>query len=303
MVKPDWLSWTVVPQAREGHVLDDVGWAGSFNASFERYGVQAEYKATPANRRPYNRKFKLVGDMGHLFFNPKLDYGTVELTGRGCSMLSNKDEFEMVAEKAAHSVTRFDVAIDFDDETTPFDFVASGVSRRFRTRQFLQSDDGETVYIGSPNSDLHCRVYKYNEPHERAGLLRVEFVSHRDQAKQAIELWLNAGPIAAVAFMASPFDFKHRLWATGKWHGAIVDRKVSRVRASNKTRLWLIKQVRPALLKLAAKDELDGPFLSNLLKGIPYVSVTYEQGDQVVTDTRLRPLEEPDTDIPWDTLI
>jgi DNA relaxase NicK len=282
--------------------MDDIGRAGSFNKSFGKHGVIAEFTTSPAHRKPYTRKHKLHGDMGYMFTNPKLEYATVEISGKGCSQLSGRDVFEMVAEKALDSVTRFDVAIDFDVPTTPTAFVLAGISDRIKSKSFVQSPDGETVYIGSPKSDMMCRVYKYNEPHERAGLLRIELVARRNKAKLALRYWLEHGPIFAVAFMAKAFEFKHHLWQSGAWQKAVVDREPQRIRSVSKTQKWLLKQVKPALLKLAANDELEPAFLSSFLEGVPHVSVDYQQGDQTVRDTTRLPLDG-EGEQPFDSLL
>jgi len=291
-IKPDWLSWTVIPQVAPGHRMDDHHRQGSFNLGYERLGLKVSGKPTAARRKPYTLKYDIEGGMGALFFNPKLDYCTAELTGRGCTMTMKDDGFDMIAEAAEATVTRFDVAIDFDTKVNPIEFVDAGISSRIRTKSVITSDSGETVYIGSPKSDFFCRVYKYNPPHERAGLLRVELVARRKVAKIAIGLWLSDGPLACVAYLAKPFAFEHSIWANGSWQGYVVDAKVERVRSISKTRAWLIKQVKPALRRLALEGELDAGFMGTFLEGMPHVTVEYVFDDKHHKDTRTLPIKE-----------
>ena len=206
-IKPDWLSWTFFPMVKKGDPMNDLYRADAFNKQYARFGLYAETKSISASRKPYTRRHNLLAEMGVLYFNPKLDYCTAELTGRGCTKIMTDDIFEMVAEQALDTVSRFDVAIDFQTDVMPDEFVMAGISDRIKSRSMVQSATGQTAYIGSPTSDMMARVYKYEPPHERAGLLRIEFVARRKRAKIALKLWLEQGPIMAIAFMAKAFEF------------------------------------------------------------------------------------------------
>jgi DNA relaxase NicK len=211
----------------------------------------------------------------------------------------------MIAEYAVDHVTRFDVAIDFVTDVTPLEFITAGISDRIQSRSLVESATGQTCYIGSPTSDMMARVYRYEPPHERAGKTRVEFVARRKRAKIALQLWLSEGPIAAVAFMAKAFEFKHELWQSGRWHGAVVDATVEHTRSEQKTIAWLLKQVKPALYRLSNEDSLDQAFWDEFLGVLPHVSVTYKKEHRTVRETVNLPVsgEGPDRTVPWDNVL
>jgi len=146
----------------------------------------------------------------------------------------------------ADSVTRIDLAADIKTDVMPFDFVAAGRSGRQKSISRINSAKGQTVYIGSPNSDRRLRVYRYYEPHPRHEFLRVEVMCRDELARAAATDVLIHGIGEAWRAAITPYGLEHELI-----YGARTDRKMERTLRNEPTAagklVWIHKQVVPAL--------------------------------------------------------
>lgn len=168
-----------------------------------------------------------------------------EFTGLGCRKLyGNLDLFSFFLRQ---KVNRLDIAIDYTDGTTMSSIVAGA-----DYSSHILSSTGETYYFGSPKSDVMVRVYRYNPPHDRAGIPRVEYVFRRDYAQRVATAILDGDNEAIIAGLAKIADRRRlnihvdRASMTAKpmrlWDGM--------AKSTSKTETWLKKQVRPAIQKL-----------------------------------------------------
>lgn len=261
----DWLTWTV---HRASGDVSEVDAFAAFRAAVatESGGLlRVEGDPAPRVRRPYTYAAALDVDAGLLLWNPALSYATVELSGRSLAALDADDAVRLVG-MVANTVTRVDLAIDIATDELPFDVVDAGYSGRIRTVSRVDSPTGQTVYLGSPKSDRMARIYVYRDG-PRAGLLRFEFVARRTQAKAvASAIAAGASVVDAVSGMAQHYRLQTPLLEdlTNAAHvqAAYSDRQTS------KTKRWLLRQVRPALLRLHDSGDIDDAFIMALLEGI-----------------------------------
>lgn len=222
------------------------------------------------SRAPYTDSWELPTAFIKLFASPKLTHCCVEISGQGCERLIAKGALHSVLACCHDRVTRIDIASDIETEVRPVTFVEKVDHERMRTSGHVVSDTGETCYVGSQKSDRYARVYRYNAPHPRAKLLRVEHVFRRDYAK-AVAREIQGSGIERVAYSAGKaIGWSHEVWQPSVNEAA----DISVVKAEptmGGTVFWLIKSVAPAFRKLVEKGVITDPrtFLENyFLDGI-----------------------------------
>lgn len=121
-----------------------------------------------------------------VFFGHEKAPPLIELPGAACDMTHQAGELLPFLARNTEGVTRIDLAADLEHDITPFDFVAAGRSARQRSLSRVDSDKGQTVYIGSPKSDRRLRVYRYAPPHPRARFIRVECMLRDELARLSL---------------------------------------------------------------------------------------------------------------------
>jgi len=181
----------------------------------------------------------------------------VEFTGKGCDWLRDRGLLQPVIDCVHERVSRVDIATDLLCDTSPVDFVNAGYSKLFKTSGHVKSGSGETCYIGSKKSERYCRVYRYFEPHERAHLLRIEYVFRKGAAKKVVGQLRSVGIHEVAMGAANIYKWEHD-HMKGKF--LELDMKAYRPdRKAGKTLLWLIGQVAPAFRKLVKEGVIDDP--------------------------------------------
>ncbi len=210
------------------------------------------------SRAPYTDAWTIPNGFITLFASPNLTHCCVEISGQGCEALISKNLLADVLRCAAERVTRIDVATDIETTLRPVDFVEKVDHERMRTSGHVISDTGETCYVGSKKSDRYARVYRYNEPHPRSHLLRIEHVFRKEYAKKiAAQICDNAiEDIAASA--GKTFGWSHPVWDMAAANE--VDLSVVKAEPTmGGTVFWLIKSVAPAFRKLVLKGIIADP--------------------------------------------
>jgi len=278
-VKIDWLTFTFwrreVGEGGKGlTVRESLSELLGFLASV---GITVEPKATGKSRRPYTDSYLMYDFSAHILTNPKLEYVTVEFTGKGCSQLHQHGLIDKVINYMSRhgKPTRVDAAIDIKTDVRPSKFVADGYSSRIKSFGHHKTVTGETIYLGSPKSDWMVRVYRYDGVHERSGLLRIELVARRDKAVKALKIWQESGPNAMVAYMSERYKFGSKLWEAVELDVWEAETSTESPRTDDTTIAWLMRQVKPALARLAIADKLSAEFWHLFFQGIPDVTVTY----------------------------
>jgi len=214
---------------------------------FDRCGGRAPYSFALARADGGVRLFGGGPQTGVLY----------ELSGRACEGIRSGAAAASFITPIVDRITRMDYAVDVRCETRPSVFANARTHQGFRSISFIQSSTGETVYVGSPKSDRFCRVYRYNPPHPRNALIRIEFVFRRKLAKDAARALLNApNEPHFVAQLGNTYGWSHPIWQPGEKTDERVKASIL-TRADEDTVAWLYKQVAPAVRRLLSQDALD----------------------------------------------
>lgn len=257
----DWISFTL---DRKEPISNSYGLDNEARELLRR--ISNEHKSyiydgqgfEPCGGRPPYRYALGRADAGVRVFGGGPQTGVLyELSGRACEGIRGFDAASGFLSPIVERLTRLDIACDLRTDTRPNKFANARSHKGFRSISFIQSDSGETVYVGSPKSDRFCRVYRYNPPHPRSALLRVEFVFRRGLARDAARSLLSAASFAQfVAILGNTYGWSHAEWQP---HYQTDERlKVAVVTRGNEdTVRWLYTQVVPAIRRLMAEGALD----------------------------------------------
>lgn len=180
-----------------------------------------------------------------------------EVSGRACEGFRSLDSARAFLSPIIERVTRLDYACDIRADTKPSDFSNKRSHQGFRSISYIKSSTGETVYVGSPKSDRFCRAYRYNHPHPRAHLLRIEFVFRRGLARDAARALCGASSEETfAAALGNTYGFIHPVWQPGEQTDERLRVPVV-MRGQDETVSWLYKQVAPALRRLLKEDAIN----------------------------------------------
>ena len=178
----------------------------------------------------------------------------IEVTGKGVQTLRDADVLSDYMLFTKQRTSRIDIAVDIETDTRPVDVVAEIDTGRFKSRSSMTSQHGETEYIGSRKSERYCRVYRYNEPHPRHKLLRVEFVVKRPQCEYVIESIMQAGRSYTAQQLANTFGLGDMLKLENHNEAMPATRND---RKNSKTEAWLIRQAAPAFQRLVKEGTIE----------------------------------------------
>lgn len=180
----------------------------------------------------------------------------VELSGKTCDTFDSIDAlFPLISATSSRS-SRIDIAADYISAVAPLEFAQLRNTERWKFAPHYPSASGETVYIGSRSGERMARVYRYNAPHPRAHLLRVECEYKGDAAKKLSGLpnLLNLKSIFDIA--VAPFGFSHPIFLEEHEDlGKLAYRKNSE--KNKNTVAWLYGAVISAMRKAIAEDVID----------------------------------------------
>jgi len=129
-----------------------------------------------------------------------------------------------------------------------------------RASGYQISETGETYYAGSKKSDRYARVYRYNAPHPRSNLLRIEHVFRREYAKVVAAACVNATVEDIAKSAGEAFGWAHEEWRVER--ASHVDISVhGSDKGGQRTIYWLVNSCAPAFRKLCEKGVLENPRL------------------------------------------
>lgn len=181
-----------------------------------------------------------------------LSFGSVnahvfcELSGKPCDVLDGEDELLPLIKATHAKCSRIDFAVDIETDTTPERFSAFRNTTRWKYAPVYPSSSGTTVYVGSRKSERMARVYRYNKPHPRAHLLRVE-AEYKGKAARAIAATLNTNSVwTATENAHSIFGWKDNIWTEKIGQGEKISYTSHRPANANTVR-WLYSDVAKAL--------------------------------------------------------
>lgn len=259
--KIDWLSFTL-PIGQGDAIQSHWLWETIVEELYSFSPIAAKlmiggYKFEPRKGRPpYSMGFARADAGLYIFGHPTLSHVLFELSGAGCDALSLSDDAADFLAHIAPRLTRIDLASDMLCGTDPFEFVFFRNEGRFKTHSEFKSSSGTTCYVGSRTSNRYARVYRYNEPHERAHLLRAEHVLKGQEAKNTALSVLEHGVEATVNALGEAFGWHHADWQPHDVKAAEIATWRPE-RRSGKTVYWLNSQVAPVLVRLHRDGVLD----------------------------------------------
>lgn len=147
-----------------------------------------------------------------------LSFGTVnahvyvELSGKACDCLESANLLSSLIERTGEKCSRIDFAVDFVTEVSPSEFSSCRNDIRWKYCSHIVSASGTTDYVGSRKGERMARVYRYNDPHPRANMLRVE-AEYKGEAAKALVRELKTSSLSDVCLAAhAVFGWSHELW-------------------------------------------------------------------------------------------
>jgi len=206
--------------------------------------------------KPYNRAWHRNDAGLSIHGNPNMPHITIQISGGGCAQLRADGQFEAILLAVSERITRIDIATDILTSVTPKEFANCRLAGKFKSGGEQHSPTGATEYVGSRKSEQFLRVYVYNEPHPRAGILRVEFELHRQHAKSCALGVLSEGEAKVAAYLGKKFGLQHSVWEPEDFDNMDL-RPATPERKGTPKLMWLTKQVAPTIRRLHEEGTFD----------------------------------------------
>lgn len=217
-------------------------------------GDENEWKSAKS-RPPYTTAIQRE-QMFYIYAGTSQRHVLLECSGKGCQELQKIGLLTDLIAATKDRATRVDIAHDIKTAIRPMQVFDDGYSPKFKSATTIVSPTGETFYLGSPKSEKRVRVYVYNQPHERAGILRFEYIFRKHSAK-TIALQIEQFQLEEIA---------QSCIATYGWRSEFLKQEqvpgLANVRAERgnaKTMRWLLIQVAPAIRRLIEEDVISDP--------------------------------------------
>jgi len=254
--KIDWLAFSV-PLADK---IPEHGWRWGDIVVALSQQVNIPFGAWEEGRghAPYNHTAAQPDKGIYVSWSGKFTHCHVEYTGTGCHHLRETGALNEVLTKMQNRVTRLDVATDFRTEILPSEFVEKRNTTWFKASASYHTKSGDTEYVGSRKSELMGRVYRYNPPHPRSDLLRVEHETKRKTAKASVRYMLQYGVEQLQRELGTRFAWSHPVWPDGTAELPTLSRP-SQTREEAKTDIWLRTQCAAAFKKLVKTGAISDP--------------------------------------------
>lgn len=229
--------------------------------------------ATPTriSRKPYRVGLRHAGAS---VFSGGHDTALIEVSGAGLAQMTAQEignymhTVGNIGVDSEHDFmflrfVRIDLANDYDLDLSPTQILERiGVNTRLSTRASMNSASGKTEYIGSRKSDKFFRVYRYEQPHPRAGFPRIELQSNKriaDNIAWDIIKNRDASDLVEViagimnGYMRKTFNSPELIQDMA----TTLDVQLSGMKKNNADTLrWFYVAVVPALRKLIADNEI-----------------------------------------------
>jgi len=259
----DWLTFTI-PMIYEGEDEDaysraiQAGLMDMFEGDLVAAVFSGAFQHEKRSRAPYKDTWMDANAGISIYASPNLTHCTVEISGTGCENLISMGALNSILARCNERVTRIDIATDIETGTIPSEFVFFLSHERMRASGYQKSETGETCYVGSKKSDRYARVYRYNSPHPRSHLLRIEHVFRRDYAKVVAKSVLEESVESVAEAAGKAFGWSHDDWKPEA--AAHVDISVVKPeRNQGNTVMWLVRSVAPAIKRLIADGTIKDP--------------------------------------------
>lgn len=180
----------------------------------------------------------------------------IELSGRACNNLEAIDALMGIIQATHERCSRIDFAVDIVTDEDPELFSMSRNGKAFKSNGTINSPSGKTCYLGSRASERMARVYRYNPPHPRSHLLRVEAEYKGDAAKIASKHLIETDVRQACLDAHKPFGWEHPAWDEEGTDGVKIPYK-SYNPSNAATVRWLYGDVITALRKAITEGLVD----------------------------------------------
>lgn len=265
----DWLTFTMTMQYASSYpdettlsemyaLAMESTWLGAFGKTLLASAFGGDWQKQEHSRAPYKDSWIMPDGGITLFASPVLSHCCVEISGAGCERLIALGCLNDVLTLVADRVTRIDIACDIETKTEPLAFVEKRSHKRMMTDGHQDSKTGKTRYVGAKTSDRYARVYRYNPPHPRSHLLRIEHVFRKEYAKSVTKAVLECGVGSVSVAAGKAFGWVHDDWQTQTSDSADIS-VVSVERNMGKTIYWLVASVAPAFKRLCANGTITNP--------------------------------------------
>lgn len=264
----DWLTFTLAP--RWASVIPEGGFDEAYanalsDAFYETFGQETVIEAFAGtwlrrerSRAPYTDAWEIEASGITVFASPALNHFCVEISGAGCERLIDVGALNSVLLAAQERVTRIDIATDIETDVKPSEFVKTLSHARMRASGYQVSETGETNYVGSQKSDRYARVYRYNAPHPRSHLLRVEHVFRREYAKIVAREVCGASVEEVASAAGKAFGWEHEVWQPSAAQHSDIS-IVSANRTASNTVFWLANTCGSAFRRLVSSGDIKDP--------------------------------------------
>lgn len=250
--KIDYISATVMKNLNGvGHseqVYDAILYALTQESGGALYDLLSRASYEPSQGRGhYGTSLHSPDTKAVIFWGGSSNHILIELTGTTCQWMRDNSNLDHVIQNMDDRFTRLDIAVDFVTDVPPKEFALAVTNQRWKITREFNEKSGATCYVGSTKSDRFARVYKFNPPHPRAGVLRCEMVLRGNYAKQTARSISQHGLKEVVKMLGNSFSWNHPLWkpestTTGKLRASRADRN------DPNTLIWLQGTVKSALI-------------------------------------------------------
>lgn len=216
------------------------------------------WRTEKRSRAPYKDTWIDTENGLSLYASPSLTHSCIEISGAGCERIIKLGAMELLISCIMERITRIDIACDIETDIMPEQFVATLAHERMRSTGIINSDTGQTCYIGSKQSERFARVYRYFYPHPRWNLLRVEHVFRRDYAKSVARAIMENSLMEVASASGQAFGWNHPEWQPGT--GLTPDIGIVQgEKNAGKTVSWLVRSVAPAFRRLVYEGTIRDP--------------------------------------------
>lgn len=240
---------------------DDAVFASAFRhvlrKSYELYGLFAQNEAEfGRGQKPFSHSLGFKGFT--YYWHPKMANSLLQISGQGCAELRKLGLLDEIITTYFRQLTRFDVASDIKTDISPFEFLPEAeIPARISSRDKIETKTGKTFYVGSLKGAEYTRIYRYNHPHPRADLLRVETVYRHDNAKDAASIYLQAGFSPLVVRTKNRLNITHPLYEFDPDAPRAQFYRADTGQAN--TLRWLQTSVRSAFKRLVQDGTIENP--------------------------------------------
>lgn len=239
---------TQIPLKHRKHIGEELG---SEVANL----MLADAQAMKFGRAPYRWGFKSEISKVVCFAGGEAPHLSIELSGQSCEWARMLGIEHQLLQAAVGLGSRADIAVDTNLICTPIELADMVHGGRTKTKSVMQSSSGTTVYLGSQKSEHYARIYRYNDPHPRANLLRVEFVQRRERCKATCEALAEHGMNTVVKTLWEEAGLPDLLdFDTAQ---TLINLNSDRPERDGKNTVsWLAKQAAPAFRRMVKEGHI-----------------------------------------------